>query len=63
MPTQFIFRSGVGNWRTVLNIDKDGSFTGEFFQILIWALEAKIIPMAQRIYVDFNGKFSTPKKD
>lgn len=61
MPTQFIFSSGVGNWRTVLNIDKDGSFTGEFSDSDM-GIGGEDYPNGTTYICNFNGKFSTPKK-
>lgn len=61
MPTQFIFSSGVGNWRTVLNIDKDGSFTGEFSDSDM-GIGGEDYPNGTTYICNFDGKFSTPKK-
>ena len=48
LPSEFVFSSGAGAWATILNIESDGTFTGEYHDSdidTVWICE-------------FSGKFT-----
>ena len=57
----FYFASGVGGWRTVLQIKEDGSFSGTFSDSDMGST-GEGYPGGTYYFSDFHGKFSTPVK-
>lgn len=58
---QFVFLSGAGAWRTVLDIHPDGSFTGWYLDSEMGAV-GEGYPKGIRYVCDFSGKFENIEK-
>lgn len=61
LPSEFVFTSGAGSWATILNIEADGSFTGEYFDVDL-GVTGDGYPNGTEYICNFSGKFTTPKK-
>lgn len=62
VPNEFIFSSGAGGWRTVLRLNKDGSFTGNYSDSEMGST-GEGYPKGSVYVCDFSGKFTDIKKD
>ena len=51
LPSEFCFSSGVGGWSTILKVNPDGTFDGEYHDSDFGTL----------YYSTFNGKFAQPE--
>lgn len=58
---EFYFASGAGGWCTVLYIDEDGSFRGNFHDSDMGST-GEGYPQGTIYYSDFSGQFTTPVK-
>lgn len=58
---QFVFASGVGAWQTMLNINEDGTFTGEYHDSDMGST-GEDYPNGVVYSSVFEGKFTEPKK-
>lgn len=56
---EFYFASGAGGWRTVLQIEEDGSFSGQFSDSDMGAV-GDGYPNGTYYVSDFEGKFGNP---
>ena len=56
---EFYFASGAGGWRTVLQIEEDGSFSGQFSDSDMGAV-GDGYPNGTYYVSDFDGKFGNP---
>ena len=61
IPSKFVFSSGVGNWRTGISIDTDGTFSGQYYD-LDMGDTGPGYPNGTVYISDFDGKFSIPKQ-
>ncbi len=60
LPDEFTFLSGAGAWRTVLTIEDDGSFVGEYIDSD--AITGDEYPDGTVHICNFKGKFTKPEK-
>lgn len=60
-PMEFIFSSGAGAWRTVLTLNKDGSFEGRFSDANMGET-GKDHPNGTVYLCSFTGRFSLSEK-
>lgn len=60
-PDSFCFTSGVGAWRTVIEIGDDGTFVGEYTDSDMGAT-GTFYPKGTQYICTFSGKFTTPQK-
>ena len=58
---EFYFASGAGGWRTLLNIEEDGSFSGEYSDSDMGST-GEGYPNGTYYYCKFNGKFTEAVK-
>ena len=58
---EFFFSSGAGGWCTVLYIDEDGSFEGNFRDSDMGST-GEGYPNGTLYYCDFKGRFTEPQK-
>lgn len=58
---EFYFSSGAGGWRTILHIDKDGSFSGEFSDSDMGSI-GEGYPNGTYYVCGFQGEFTKPVK-
>lgn len=58
---EFYFSSGAGAWRTVLQIEEDGSFSGEYSDSDMGS-KGEGYPNGTIYFCTFEGKFSEPVK-
>lgn len=58
---EFYFASGAGGWRTFLNIEEDGSFSGEYSDSDMGST-GEGYPNGTYYYCKFNGKFTEAVK-
>lgn len=58
---EFFFASGAGGWSTVLYIDEDGSFEGNFRDSDMGST-GEGYPNGTLYYCDFKGRFTEPQK-
>lgn len=58
---QFSFSSGAGGWETLLTIDADGSFSGEYFDGELGSTGDEY-PNGTVYQCDFSGQFTQPVK-
>lgn len=56
---EFFFASGAGGWSTVLYINKDGSFYGNYHDSDMGSM-GEGYPHGTIYYCDFTGRFSAP---
>lgn len=61
LPSEFVFASGVGAWGTVIEIEDDGTFTGNYHDSEMGDV-GDGYPNGSVYICDFNGKFSAPTK-
>ena len=61
LPSEFTFSSGAGAWETVLNIESDGTFNGQYHDSDI-GVSGDGYPNGTVYICDFSGKFTMPKK-
>lgn len=61
IPRVFTFTSGAGGWATVINIEDDGSFVGEYHDSDMGST-GNNYPNGTCYICNFSGKFSTPKQ-
>lgn len=61
LPNQFIFSSGAGAWATLLNINSDGSFNGNFHDSDM-GVTGVDYPGGTVRYCDFTGQFGEVEK-
>ncbi len=61
LPDSFTFSSGVGGWATVMSINDDGTFTGEYHDSEI-TLTGANYPNGTVYICNFSGKFTNVKK-
>ena len=54
LPKQYMFASGAGGWRTMLYLEADGSFTGDYLDTDMGSNEAW--------GCNFHGRFALPEK-
>ena len=54
LPKQYMFTSGAGGWRTMLYLEADGSFTGDYIDMDMGSMEAW--------GCNFHGRFALPEK-
>lgn len=59
LPAEFIFSSGIGNWRTYIDIKNDGSFTGQYSDADMGDT-GNGYPNGIVYLCDFEGEFSEP---
>jgi hypothetical protein len=60
-PKDFIFTSGAGAWETSLRVEKDGSFTGYYYDSNMGETGPGY-PNGTRYECNFNGKFTDVKQ-
>ncbi len=58
---QFVFTSGVGAWQTMLTINEDGTFAGEYHDSDMGTV-GEDYPYGVVYSSTFDGKFTEPKK-
>lgn len=58
---QFCFSSGAGGWATLLSVDADGSFSGEYFDGEL-GVTGDGYPNGTMYQSNFEGKFTQPEK-
>ncbi|KAF1084015.1 hypothetical protein SPSYN_02927 [Sporotomaculum syntrophicum] len=58
---QFVFASGVGAWQTMLTINEDGIFAGEYYDSEMGTV-GEDYPNGVVYSSTFEGKFTEPKK-
>ena len=58
---QFCFSSGAGGWATLLDIDADGGFSGEYSDGEM-GVTGEGYPNGTRYQCDFSGRFTQPVK-
>ena len=58
---KFVFSNGVGAWQTMLNINEDGTFKGEYSDSDM-GVTGEDYPDGTIYSSTFEGKFTTPKK-
>lgn len=61
LPGQFEFSSGVGGWMTKLELNSDGSFTGQYYDADMGDVGAKY-PKGTAYICNFTGCFTEPKQ-
>lgn len=61
LPGQFEFSSGVGGWMTKLELNPDGSFTGQYYDADMGDVGAKY-PKGTAYICNFTGCFTEPKQ-
>ncbi len=61
IPNEFYFSSGAGAWRTVIEIEDDGSFVGEFSDSDM-GMTGEGYPKGTQYICSFSGKFTKPEK-
>lgn len=61
LPSEFVFTSGAGAWRTRLTIEEDGSFTGDYHDSDM-GLKGENYPRGTVSICSFEGKFTAPEK-
>ncbi len=61
IPSEFYFTSGVGGWRTLISINSDGSFTGNFVDCDL-GVTGSDYPNGSASICDFTGKFTNVTK-
>lgn len=61
LPDSFNFASGVGAWGTSLDLNDDGSFTGQFHDTNMGE-SGENYPNGTVYLCDFSGKFSQPER-
>ncbi len=61
IPSEFTFTSGAGGWMTVLTINPDGSFIGEYHDSDMGD-QGDGYPNGTVYICNFEGKFTEPKK-
>ena len=54
LPKQYMFASGAGGWRTMLYLNEDGSFTGDYIDMDMGSQEAW--------GCNFHGRFALPER-
>lgn len=59
--TEFLYSSGVGAWGTVLTINEDGTFQGNYHDSEMGMIGPDY-PNGTYYYCGFSGKFSKPEK-
>lgn len=60
-PAEFVFQSGTGGWRSVLSINRDGTFTGQYLDSDMGAI-GEGYPRGTAIVCDFSGIFADIEK-
>lgn len=60
-PMEFIFSSGAGAWRTVLTLNADGTFTGQYSDSNMGETGADH-PNGTVYLCSFSGRFSLPEQ-
>lgn len=61
LPYEFTFSSGAGFWETVLNIESDGTFNGQYLDSDMGD-SGTGYPNGTVYICDFSGKFTKPQK-
>lgn len=61
MPKHFIFSSGVGGWSTCIDVENDGSFTGQYHDVDM-GVTGNGYPNGTVSICNFKGKFSQPNE-
>ena len=61
IPSEFTFSSGAGGWRTLININSDGSFTGNYVDYDLGDTGTDY-PKGSAAICDFTGKFTNVTK-
>lgn len=61
IPQEFVFTSGAGGWETVLTINSDGTFTGEYKDSEMGDT-GENYPNGTMYICNFKGKFTSPKQ-
>lgn len=61
IPSKFTFASGAGAWMTVLTVNEDGSFTGEYHDSEM-GIQGEGYSRGTVYICNFEGKFTEPKK-
>ncbi len=61
LPDSFSFSSGVGGWQTVIELNEDGTFTGEFYDYEV-VFTGEDYPKGTVYICNFNGKFTDVNK-
>ena len=56
LPDEFLFSSGAGGWGTILSIESDGSFSGEYHDSEMGGT----VPLCY--YCEFSGTLSQPER-
>lgn len=59
MAGEFDFTSGVGGWISTMNVNADGTFTGEYTDSEMGEMDAEY-PDGTVYYCNFSGKISEP---
>ena len=59
--TEFSFLSGAGGWRTVMFLNQDGSFTGQYSDSEMGEIGEEY-PHGSVYICDFSGKFEDPEQ-
>ena len=61
IPQEFVFTSGAGGWETVITINSDGTFTGEYKDSEMGDT-GENYPNGTMSICNFKGKFTSPKQ-
>ena len=61
LPSEFVFTSGAGGWATLLYVENDGTFYGQYYDSDLGDSGVGY-PNGTMYISDFSGKFSTPIK-
>ena len=61
IPQEFVFTSGAGGWETVITINSDGTFTGEYKDSEMGDT-GENYPNGTMYICNFKGKFTSPKQ-
>lgn len=61
IPQEFVFTSGAGGWETVITINSDGTFTGEYKDSEMGDT-GENYPNGTMYICNFRGKFTSPKQ-
>lgn len=60
LPSEFVFASGVGAWATVIDLEDDGSFVGEYHDSEMGSI-GNGYPHGTVYISTFSGKFTKPE--
>ena len=62
LPAEFVFTSGAGGWATELNLEKDGTFHGQYHDSEMGE-SGENYPNGTTYICNFSGKFSLPEAE